>query len=137
MNELIVELADDLQAHGFGVYRTTNPDARTIFDGQDTQDLVEGLFLVQVPSPPPHIYIDTEYPVIDIWARSPHTDRAYALLRQVYNTYHRRYNFDYPSWHIYFSQALGTIVDVGRDGEGGKLLRLSVQFECRNLTNIS
>lgn len=137
MRELIYEVAIDIADHGFGVFGTSNPDNRTIFYGEMPDDAVEGLLLIQVPSPPPHQYIDTEYPVIDIWAKSPKTDRAYNLLRQVYNTYHRRYDWQTDNWHIYFSQALGNIVDVDRDRESGKLLRLSIQFISRNLNNIS
>lgn len=137
MRELIVELCEDIANHGFGTFGTVNPNDRTIFYGEMPDTVVEGLLLVAVPSPPPHQYVDTEYPIIDIWAKSPHTDRAYALLRNIYNTYHRRYGYQTTNWHIYFSQALGNIVDVDRDRESSKLLRLSIQFISRNLNNIS
>jgi hypothetical protein len=137
MRELIHELAIDIANHGFGIFDTSTPSNRTIYVGELPQGVAEGLLLVAVPSPPPHQYVDTEYPVIDIWAVSPHTDRAYALLRQIFNTYHRRYDWDTTNWHVYFSQALGNIEDVDRDREGGKLFRLSVQFISRNINNIS
>lgn len=137
MRELIYEVAQDVANHGFGVFGTGNPDNRTIFWGEMPEDVAEGLLLVDVQSPPPHQYIDTEYLIIDFWAKSPHSDRAKTLLRQIFDTYHRRYHWDTANWHISFSQALGNIVDADRARDGGKLFRLSVQFICRNLNNVS
>lgn len=146
--ELEFEIAQDAQNHGLGIFATSNPALRTIFVGEmpdsvldpNTQlqvSIPEAIMLIPVPSPPPHQYIDTEYPVIDFWARSPHSDRAKALLRLVYELYHRRGGYATPNWTIYNSMALGNIVDVDRDTEAGKLFRLSVQFRCRNLSHIS
>lgn len=136
-DELIVEVCRDAASHGFGTFGTSDPDARTIFYGDMPDTVVEGILLIDVPSPPPEQYIDTEYLIIDFWAKSAHTERAKALLRDIYNTYHRRYNWDTDNWHIYWSKALGNISDGGRDSENSKLVRLSVQFMCRNLNNIS
>lgn len=137
MTELDAELAAWLQDRGVGVFATADPASRTIFVGEAIQTLVEGLTIIAVPSPPPEEYIDHEYIVLDFWSRSPHSDRARAKLRQVYDLLHRRYNYDTANWHVYFSRSLGAIVDADRDGEFGKLFRLSVQFICRNLNNIS
>lgn len=128
----IAQLLDELNV---GIFATgTN---RNIYVGELPQDVTEGIFVIEVPSPPPHQYVDTEYPVLDFWARSPHTDRAHDLLEAIYSHLHRRYGYATTNWTIYFSRALGSIVDVDRDQEGGKLFRLSVQFICRNLNNIS
>ena len=143
--ELEYEIAQDCEANGIGVFSPADPTTRTIFisDIPDDSDAdgnplyPEVLLIVPVPSPPPHEYIDTEYPVLDFWSRSPHSDRSKALLRQVFDLYHRRNAFTTTNWRIYNSHALGNIVDVDRDAEGGKLYRLSVQFRCRNLTHIS
>lgn len=131
------EIAELLHNAGVGVFTTTNPESRTIFVGEATEIPTEYLLLVPVPSPPPHEYIDTEYPIIDIWARSPHSDRAYSMLEQVYEILHRKHHYTTGNWYVHFSRALGTIVDADRDLENGKVLRLSVQFLCRNLTHIS
>lgn len=135
--ELIYEIAQDCERRGVGTFSPADPANRNIFIGQFPQDVQEGILLLPVNSPNPHQYIDTEYPIIDFWARAPHTDRATALLRSVYNAYHRNGGFSTTNWRIYFSQSLGTIVDVDRDAESGKLMRLSVQFLCRNLNNLS
>lgn len=144
---LVREIAEVAQNVGVGVYQTPTPSLRTIFvgelpekvtdpDGSD-HDVIEAVWLVESPGPAPQDYIDTEYPIIDFWVRSPHTDRAHQLLELVYDNFHRRYGYETANWHIYFSKALGSIVDVDRDQNGGKLFRLSVQFICRNLNNIS
>lgn len=129
----IAELCENFQIGVFG----GPPATRTIFVGDLPQSTVEAIWIVESPSPPPHQYVDTEYTVLDFWARAPHTDRAHNLLELVYNNFHRRYHYDTANWHIAFSQALGSIVDVDRDREGGKLFRLSIQFICRNLNNLS
>lgn len=130
----IAELCENFQ---IGVFSTATPGDRNIFVGDFPDSTNEGIFIIESPSPPPHTYVDTEYTVLDFWARSPKTDRGHALLEMVYNNFHRRYQYDTANWHIAFSHALGSIVDVDRDAEGGKLYRLSVQFICRNLNNLS
>ena len=108
-----------------------------IFIGQLPEDVTTGVFLVPASSPPPQQIIDTEEHVIDFWCRSDHTDTAYNKLQAIYNTYNRRANYPLGDWYIYFSGALGTIMDMDRDREGGKLFKLSVSFLCRNITNVS
>lgn len=131
------EIALDMQVAGIGVFATADPATRNIYAGELPESVVEGIYVLSSPSPPPHQYIDTEYLVVDFWARSPHTDRAYDLLERVFELYHRRYDFMTAHWHIQFSQALGRIQDTNRDLEGGKLFRLSIQFICRNLNHVS
>lgn len=134
---LVKEIAQLCENFGIGIYSTANPAERTIYTGLAPDDLVEGIFIIEAQSPPPHTYIDAEYTVLDFWSRSPKTDRAHALLEMVYNNFNRRYHYETANWHIAFSHALGSIVDVDRDRESGKLFRLSVQFYCRNLNNLS
>lgn len=129
--ELEVEIAHEM-ATRLGMTTGTN-----VFIGEAPQDIVEYINVIAVPSPPSEKYINTEYVVIDFWSRSPHTDRSKALLRNVFELYNRRYAYQTNSWYIYFSHALGSIVDTDRDAEGGKLFRLSIQFTCRNITEIS
>lgn len=137
MNDLDIEIARWVHDRGVGVYETSNPSARTIFTGEEPYEVVKGLLIVQSPSPPPHQYVDTEYTVLDFWAVNPSTPEAKQKMRDIHNLFHRRANWSTPNWYIYFSQSLGSPIDVDRDLEGGKLLRLSVQFICRNLNNVS
>lgn len=130
------EIAQLCQNFGIGIFAGQD-DGGTLFVGELSELPPEAVWVVESPAPPPHTYIDTEYTILDFWSRSPHTDRGHALLELVYNSFHRRYSYDTANWHIAFSHALGSIVDVDRDREGGKLFRLSVQFICRNLNNLS
>ena len=133
---LVKEIAELCENFQIGKFSGDGTD-RTIWIGDLPETATEAIWLVDSPSPAPHVYIDTEYSVIEFWSRSPHADRAKALLELVYNNFHRRYHYDTANWHVSFSKALGGIVDVDRDAEGGKLYRLSVQFICRNLNNLS
>ncbi len=138
---LVREIAEKCQDFGIGIFEPVAPLTaadRTIWVGELPRSAVStSLWLIEAPSPPPHTYVDTEYTVLDFWARSPDTDQAHGLLELVISNFHRRYGYETKNWHIYFSHALGSIVDVDRDAEGGKLFRLSVQFICRNLNNLS
>lgn len=144
---LIKEIAELCENFQIGIYSTANPALRTIYTGmlpETVRDIsgnevaiTEALWIVESASPPPHVYIDTEYIILDFWSLSPKTDRAHALLELVFNNFNRRYHYETANWHIAFSHALGSIVDVDRDNEYGKLFRLSVQFICRNLNNLS
>lgn len=131
------EIAQLCHNAGIGVFSTANPNDRTIFVGEFPQGVNEGLYILEVNSPPPHEYVDTEYIVLDFWSRSSKTDRAHNLLELVQSNFHRRYDYNTANWHIYFSKAIGSIVDLDRDAENGKLFRLSVQFISRNLNNVS
>lgn len=131
------EIAQLLQNVNIGTFATSNPDNRNIFVGMLPEDVTQGMFIIEAPSPPPHQYVDTEYPILDFWYRSPYTDLGHEKLEQVYNFLHRKYHYETTNWHIAFSRALGNIIDVDRDAEFGKLYRLSVQFICRNLNNVS
>lgn len=133
---LVAEIARYCQQLSMGQFDGAEAN-RTIWVGLLPDDVTEAIWLVESLSPPPHNYVDTEYTVIDFWAISPKTDRAHALLENVFNGLHRRYHYDTPNWHIAFSRALGSIVDVDRGQEASKLYRLSVQFICRNLNNLS
>lgn len=140
----IAQLCENFQ---IGIFSTATPSQRTIFVGElpasvndpdgTEHEINEAIWLVEAPSPPPHTYVDTQYTVIDFWARSPETDRAHSLLELVYKNFDRRYHYNTANWHVSFSHALGGIIDIDRDAESGKLLRLSVQFICRNLNNLS
>lgn len=134
---LVREIAQLCQTAGIGTFGTSNPDNRNIYVGLMPEDVTNGIWLVESPSPPPHQYVDTEYPVIDFWSMHAKTDLAHEKLEQVYNYFHRKYHYETANWHISFSQALGSIVDVDRSPEASKLFRLSVQFICRNLNNLS
>lgn len=137
MSMLLRGIAQDMHNRGIGVFTTTDPALRTIYIGDAPDGIEEYLSIISLPSPSPHEYIDTEYPVVEFTYRSPHTDRAHDKMEQIFEIYHRRYHYELNEWLVEFSRALGTIVDGDRDQEGGKLYRLSVQFICRNLNHIS
>lgn len=137
MSILAREIGQFLEDRGVGIMTTDNPAERTIFVGDAPEDPNEYLLIVQVPSPPPHAYIDTQYPIFDIWYRSAHTDIAYDKMQTVYEALNRKHHYALGNWWIELSRALGDITDADRDLNGGKLLRLSVQFICRNLNHVS
>lgn len=132
MNEpFIAELAQYMQERALGTLGTD------IFVGELPESVTAGFMLVNAPSPDPHEYIDHEKIVVDFWYRTPHTKGAYTKIREAFNTFHRAHHYRTANWYVYYSQALGNIKDFDRDGEGGKLLSLSIQFTVRNLNNLS
>lgn len=131
------EIAQLCENYGIGKFASATGTDRTIFIGELPQTVNEGIFIIESASPPPHQYIATEYPILDFWSRSPETDRAHNLLELVYTNFHRASGRRTANWEIFYSHALGSIVDADRDAEGGKLYRLSVQFICRNLNVVN
>lgn len=125
------EIAQLLQSWQVGTVGTD------IFIGELPQGITEGLLIVSAPSPDPDVYIDSEYHIIDFWYISPHTVEAYQKCRDVYNLLHRRHHYNTTNWNIYLSKALAQVEDFDRTEEGGKMCRISVQFYCRNLNNVS
>ena len=138
VDEIEAEIGKDLDNNVSGlVFGTSDDSQRNVYVGTFPDGKQEGILILGSPSPAPHQYIDTEYLVVDFWSRSEHTERSKALLRSVYELYHRRYGYTLGDWYISFSRALGSIVDADRDANNGKLFRLSVQFICRNTTHTS
>lgn len=128
---LAVNIAQDIQDRGIATMATD------LFVGQLPATVESGMFVVAASSPQPHLYLDTEEQVFDFWYRSDYTDLAYTKLRDVYNLYHRRANYPMGSWYVYFSHAMNGIMDMDRERESGKLFKVSILFECRNISNIS
>lgn len=136
IDELETEIGRDLANNVTGlIFGTPTPSTRNVYVGTLPDGVVEAITIMAAPSPAPQEYIDTEYIVIDFWSRSEHTERSKALLRSVYELYHKRYGYTLGDWYVSFSRALGSIVDTDRDANNGKLFRLSVQFICRNTTH--
>lgn len=136
IDELETEIGKDLANNVPGlIFGTATPSTRNVYVGTLPDGVVEAITIMGAPSPAPQEYIDTEYIVIDFWSRSEHTERSKALLRSVYELYHKRYGYTLGDWYVSFSRALGSIVDADRDANNGKLFRLSVQFICRNTTH--
>lgn len=132
MNQDIAqEILEYLQAAGIG---TIGSD---MFIGTLPEETTTGLFVMQSPSPMPHLYLDTFQIVLDFWYRHPKSNLGYEKLMQIYNILHRKENWTTDNYYIYFSFALGQIKDNDRDREGGKLYSLSVQFIARNANIVS
>lgn len=96
-----------------------------------------GVFVEASPSPQPDKTTAEERQIIDFTSRDPDSDRAYQLLREIYEIFHRRQNYETDNYHIYFSNALDQPMDLDRDAEGGKVWKLSVLFIYSNLNLIS
>lgn len=104
------------------------------------EPLKDSIFIIELPMPlskAENMYIDTETHMLQIWSTSSSADTAYELIHRVYDMLHRRANYSFNNWYIYFSQADSTIKDEGRGRENNKLFSLSVTLICRNVNNLS
>lgn len=131
LTPLIDELADHLSAAGLGAVGSK------IYLGEMPETASDALLIVELPGPPPDMYVETETHLFDFWVRSGDTHQAYAMMQQVYEVFQRKANYTLTNWYIYFSYASATIRDEDRDREGDKLLALTVTFITRNLNHIS
>lgn len=94
---------------------------------------VQGVFAVSSPSRQPDMYTPIRYYAVDFWAKYQNSDDAYENLRKIYNLFHQAHDYQTSNHYIYFSHAAGEAIDLDRDGEGSKLLKLSVIFISRML----
>lgn len=86
------------------------------------------VYAVQAPGEEPNKYVPTESLIIDFWSVDPDSEIAYDRLREIKNLLHRRSHYLTSSYRIDFSNALGNIEDMDRDGENRKMWRLTMRF---------
>lgn len=131
MNPFIHEITNYLAANSNSrfTFGTGNSNLKV---GELTQQ-GNGVFTVSSPSPNPNLYLPVETHLIDFWARNKSSVEAYDDLLFIYNLFHQAHHYNTDNWEVFFSYAGGQVVDTDRDGEGRKVLRLSVVFITRNL----
>lgn len=93
----------------------------------------QGVFAKITPSPSPDTYTPIQYYQIDFWAVYKSAKDAFEYMRTIYNFFHQAIDYQTDSYEIYVSHAISQPADLDRDGEGRKLLKLSVLFIVRNL----
>jgi hypothetical protein len=93
----------------------------------------EGIYVVQGSIDEPDRETPILYGQLDFWARYKRTETCYTKLFEINSLLHQNYNYSTTTYLIHFSHALGSIDDMDRDGEGRKLLKLSVRFIYYNL----
>lgn len=83
------------------------------------------------PSPVPHKTFENHEQHIDFWARYTDSKTAYDKLLAIQAVFHREKAYDMDNYHVYFSNSLGAIDDMGRDSERRKMYKLTIRFIYR------
>lgn len=94
---------------------------------------VDGVYLQQAPSPEPDMETLVEYHAIDFYAVNKSSDVAKEDMQYIYLLFHRKVHYVLESYDVYLSYATSQPVDLGRDAQGRKVLRISVVFISGNL----
>ena len=89
---------------------------------------IDGVFVVEGASPEPDRYTAVEYHTPDFWAVFKNAKVASDYLRAIYDYLHQKHHYNTDSYTVHFSYCAGQILDLDRDGEGRKMLKLSVAF---------
>lgn len=103
----------------------------------------DGVYLIASPSPEPEKYSPIRRSIVDFWARYRDSYTAYVKLREIYDALDRMYQYEIGDaenpnkFEVYFSFSLGQVEDQDRDNEGGKLVKLSMEFIYRDVDTIS
>lgn len=126
VNEICKYIADNLADFTFGS-GSSNLMVGELIRGQ------EGAFAKEQPSPELDSYVPIEEHVIDFWVVNKKSDVAFDQILQIKNLLHQAIEYDTNSYHIYFSKAMSQPNDMDRDGEGRKMVKLSVLFIIMNL----
>ena len=124
--EICTYLANTLADFTFGT-GSTNLKIGELLVGED------GVYAQVQPSPAPDKYTPTEEHVIDFWAVNKRSDQAFDHISKLYSLLHKAITYDTSNYHVYLSRALSQPLDLDRDGEGRKVVKLSVLFIVRGL----
>lgn len=125
------EICHYLEIHSGGLLHMAQPDANLVVGnlvrGRD------GVFAVDSPTLPPDNYTPIEYFQVDFNVVNRLSDEAYVTAELIYDIFHQQHHYDTTSFKVHFSHATGQPVDLDRDSEGRKLIRLSVLFIAMEL----
>jgi hypothetical protein len=87
-----------------------------------------GLYIIPVQSQEPDRYTDTKYFNVDMWTKTNKSVDGYTRLGEMEDLFHQKNHYFIGSYRVYYSNALGQVIDFGRDGEENKLLKLTMNF---------
>jgi hypothetical protein len=92
------------------------------------------LAVIGSPSPAPNPAIPVFDQYVDFWARYRQPSDAYDMLNTIQDLLHPQANYTMGDYHVYLSNAQGQIDDMGEDSESRKLLKITVRFIYREIT---
>ena len=122
MSNILSELQDKIDVAGIGV------TAINLFTDNMPDSPDNCISLISAPSQDPNEYVDTQYLTLDIWVRNQSTETADEILQSLRDLFHRAANWDLPNFHVYFSQAVGNIQNMGRDIQSRQLRKMTFKF---------
>lgn len=120
-------LADDSDRFTYGSGTDKNLKV-----GDLTSD-VDGVRAIATPAAAPEREIPVEFYNVDFWAVNRNTNTAMLDLREIFDLFHQKADYQLDDFLVEFSEAVGVIEDLDRDGQNRKLLRLSLKFTTINL----
>lgn len=88
----------------------------------------QGVYVVDSSSEEPDRYTPVEYYTLDFYALHSSSEEAYKYAKVVMDYFHQKANYTTASFVVYFSHSLGRVIDLDRDGQGRKNIRVSVRF---------
>ena len=88
----------------------------------------QGVFAVGTPSEAPDRYTAVEYQTVDFWSLYKNSAEAYSQLQEIYSLLHQSHHYVLESYMVFFSHASTNIMDMDRDSENRKMLKISVRF---------
>lgn len=118
----IDDLADHIETNIPSVFNSSNLKIGELVR------LQYGVYMIANTSPQPDMYTGIEEYEIDFWVRDPNSSQAWDYLEELYNFYHQKAHYEIGAYHIYFTNAQSQIIDMDRDAEGNKLLRLPIRW---------
>lgn len=108
-------------------YLEANTSLSNIWIGEMERDTT-GIYAVFDQSGLPDFYTGVEEYEADFWCLTRNTGQGWIDLGIIYNFFHQKAHYDTASYHVFFTNAQSQIVDMDRDAEGNKLLRLRIRW---------
>lgn len=108
-----------------------------MFIGEIPDDVNNAFMLETISGQDPNVYMEIRSADINFWGRHSNAPDGYDELQQVWNRLHRRANYRTDNFHVFHSEVIGTIEDMGRDTNNRKLHKLRIRFTFRVLVAVS
>lgn len=122
---IIEDLAQYLSDNSVGTI------ASNLFIGELPATTGDAIAIVYQYSPDQNKVLDYYEQDIDIWCKNKSAKHGYEKLLNIFRLLHGKGNYEMGDFHIYFSRAIGTILDNDKDEQGNKLYKLTLRFIYR------
>lgn len=125
MRSFVNDICDYLASH-ISYFSFDAPDSN-LYSGELIRG-INGVFAVDMSAEEPNRESALEYRTIEYWAVNTNSIECYERLLAIYNLFHEQHHYNTDSYTVHFSHAASNILDMDRDSENRKMMKVSVRY---------